>query len=112
MRFCIIKRHIGHKNTCICIEMYGVARSSCTIGCQITCLEFLRVPGSNACVQASIMFVMTEVYSRYEQIRGVKMDLWELVGLDQHLNGPIHGLFKNRMMGYSHVIVSINTVSR
>ena len=39
------------------------------------------------------MFVMTEVYSRYEQIRGVKMDLWELVGLDQHLNGPIHGSF-------------------
>ena len=21
------------------------------------------------------------------------MDLWELVGLDQHLNGPIHGYF-------------------
>ena len=21
------------------------------------------------------------------------MDLWELVGLDQHLNGPIHGSF-------------------
>ena len=40
--------HPGCKNTCICIEMYGVARSSCTIGCQITRLEFLRVPGSNA----------------------------------------------------------------
>ena len=47
------------------------------------------------------------------------MDLCELVGLDQHLNGPIHAwffcccsLFKNRMMSYSRVIVSINTVSR
>ena len=44
------------------------------------------------------------------------MDLWALVSLDQHLNGPMHGfhccsLFKNRMMGYSCVIVSINTVS-
>ena len=44
------------------------------------------------------------------------MDLWVLVGLDQHLNGPIHGsccysLFKNRKMGYSCVIISINTVS-
>ena len=48
LRFCIIKRHIGCKNTCICIEMYGVACSSCTIGCQITRLEFLHVPGRNA----------------------------------------------------------------
>ena len=46
------------------------------------------------------------------------MDLWALVSLDQHLNGPMHAwlfccsLFKNRMMGYSRVIVSINTASR
>ena len=31
----------------VCIEMYGVARSSYTIGYQITHLEFLWVPGSN-----------------------------------------------------------------
>ena len=58
------------------------------------------------------------------------MDFWALVGLDQHLNyrfitpiclnGSMHGSFavilylrfKNRMMGYSCVIVSINTASR
>ena len=45
------------------------------------------------------------------------MDLWALMGLHQHLNGPMHGsfavvlLFKNRMMGYSCVIVLINTVA-
>ena len=119
LRFCIIKRHIGHKNTSICIvregifegykfswfswlksnpqnincqyagiylvyvwynpqkfyfaeitnlsqfqrstnfyslkyslpydiEMYEVACSSCTIDCQITRLEYLRITGSNA----------------------------------------------------------------
>ena len=36
---------------------------------------------------------MTEVYSWYEQIRSVKMYFWALVGLHQHLNGPIHGSF-------------------
>ena len=46
-----------------CIEMYGVTSSSCTIGYQITCLEFLRVPGSNARVKASLTFVLTEVSS-------------------------------------------------
>ena len=45
------------------IEMYGVTHNSCTIGCQITRLEFLRVSGSNACVKASIKFVLMEVSS-------------------------------------------------
>ena len=44
------------------------------------------------------------------------MDLWALVSLDQRLNGSVHGSFAVvlylRLMGYSRVIVSINTVSR
>ena len=48
LRFCIILCHKGPKNVSVCIEMYGVARSSCTIGYQITHLEFLHIPGSNA----------------------------------------------------------------
>ena len=48
---------------CICIEMYGVTRTSCTIGYQITRLELLHVPGSNARVKVSIMFVLTEISS-------------------------------------------------
>ena len=43
------------------------------------------------------------------------MDFWMLVDLYQHLNEPMHGssllLFKNRMMGYSYVIILINTGS-
>ena len=31
----------------VCIEMYGVAHSSCTISYKITRLELLRIPGSN-----------------------------------------------------------------
>ena len=47
----------------VCIEMYRVMRSSCTIGYQITCLEFVCIPGSNALVKASITFVLMEVSS-------------------------------------------------
>ena len=50
LRFCIIKRHKGHKNTHVYIEIYGMACSSCTIGYQLSHLEFLRVPGSSSCV--------------------------------------------------------------
>ena len=48
---------------CICIEMYGVTCTFCTIGYQITRLEFLHVPGSNARVKVSITFVLTEISS-------------------------------------------------
>ena len=63
MRFCIIKRQNGSKDMCICIEMYGVMRTSCIIGYQITRLELLHVPGSNARVKVSITFVLTEISS-------------------------------------------------
>ena len=59
---------------------------------------------------------MTEVYSWYEQIRcqnGLLGQLWLTSALEW-----THAwlfcccsLFKNRMMGYSHVTVSINTVA-
>ena len=46
------------------------------------------------------------------------MDFWALVGLHQRFYGPLYGsftvvlYFKNGMMGYSNVIISINTVAR
>ena len=47
LRFYIIKRHKGNKNTRICIEMYGEAYTSSAIGQQVTHLEFPSNPGSN-----------------------------------------------------------------
>ena len=47
LRFYIIKRHKGNKNTCICVEMYGEVSTSSTIGQQVTRLEFPSIPGSN-----------------------------------------------------------------
>ena len=47
LRFYIIKRHKGNKNTRICIEMYGEAYTSSAIGQQVTHLEFPSIPGSN-----------------------------------------------------------------
>ena len=59
---------------------------------------------------------MAEVYSWYEQIRGVKMDFWVLVGLHQCLNWPTHGsfavVFYLRIEWWIIVIISINTVAR
>ena len=46
LRFCIIKHH-KETRTHVCIEVYGVAHSSCTIDYQIARLEYLRVSGSN-----------------------------------------------------------------
>ena len=47
LQFYIIKRHKENKNMHICIEMYGEAHTSSTIGQQVTRLGFPSVPGSN-----------------------------------------------------------------
>ena len=62
LQFYIIECHNRSKNTRICIEVYGVAHCSCTIGYQITILEFLCIPGSNMRVWALITFVLMEVF--------------------------------------------------
>ena len=47
LRFYIIKRHKGNKNMRTCVEMYREVRTFSAIGQQVTCLEFLSIPGSN-----------------------------------------------------------------
>ena len=47
LRFYIRKCRKGNKNTHICVEMYGEARTFSATGQQVTSLEFPSIPGSN-----------------------------------------------------------------